>query len=225
MAGTIVLASFAIGIPAWLLLSSSASESHGRSSATATVGGCPTPAAVARARTALAVAKLRYGLEAGGAVIHGDLRRIAHDRVLLRALAAGDLKAALAEADRQLVHHVVRIRVVRGARVLVDANPTSFAVAGSGMELYGPRSTRLGRLEITIQDVIGFAKLEYRHDATWVLARGARGQVRTLLAAAQRLSLPRYGCSRVGAQSYVVRSFRERTFSGEPLTIWLLTAA
>ena len=54
-------------------------------------------------------------------VIHADLRQIAHDRVLIGALSVGNLSAALAEANRQLVRHVVRIRVLRGPHVVLVA--------------------------------------------------------------------------------------------------------
>ena len=158
-------------------------------------------------------------------VIHADLRQIARDSILLGDLRAGNLNSALAEANRQLVRHVVRIRVWRGRRVLVDVNSTSFDVAGSGMELRASNGGGLGRLQITVQDVIGFIKLIHKLNAADVVVRGARGHVRTSLPGAARLSLPRSGCTQIGARRYVVRSFSEAAFSGEPLTIWLLTAA
>ena len=186
---------------------------------------CPTPAAASRATRAVNAAKARYLTESQGVTIHADLRQIARDNVLLEALRAGNLKVARAEANRQLVRHVVRIRVRRGSRLLVDANSTSFDVAGSGMELRDSRGAILGRLEITVQDVIGFIKLMHRVNNAETVVRGARGQVRTLFPAAARLSLPRSGCTQIGGRTYVVRSLRETSFSGEPLTIWLLTAA
>ncbi len=158
-------------------------------------------------------------------VIHADLRQIAHDRVLIGALSVGNLNAALAEANRQLVRHVVRIRVLRGANGVLDANSTSFDVAGSGMQLHAADGRSLGRLQITVQDVIGFIKLVHKLDAADVVVRGARGHVRTSLPAAAKLPLPLSGCTQVGAHRYVVRSLNETSFTGEPLTIWLLTAA
>ena len=187
--------------------------------------GCPTTAAASRASKAFNAARARYLIESRGMVIHADLRQIAHDRVLLGALAAGNLGAALAEANRQLVRHVVRIRVLRGSRVLLDANSTSFDVGGSGMELQAPNGRSLGRLEITVQDVIGFIKLVHKLNAADVVVRGTLGDMRTSLPAAARLSLPLSGCTQIGAHTYVVRSLKETSFTGEPLTIWLLTVA
>ena len=187
--------------------------------------GCPTQAAASRARAALIAAKRRYLTEAGGAVIHHDLRQIASDPVLLRALSAGNLNSALTEANRQLVRHVVQVSVLRGSRVLVDANPTSFDVGGSGLEMRARNGASLGRLQITVQDVIGFIKLVHKLDAADVVVRGSAGQVRTSLPVLATLSLPRSGCRQIGTRRYMVSSFEETSFTGEPLTIWLLTAA
>jgi hypothetical protein len=158
-------------------------------------------------------------------VIHADLRQIASDPSLLGALSAGNLNAALAEANRQLVRHVVQVKVLRGSRVLVDANSTSFDVGGSGIELHARNGRSLGRLQITVQDVIGFIKLIHKLNAADVVVRGVGGQIRTSLPPAARLSLPRSGCTQIGTSKYVVSSFDETSFSGEPLTIWVLTAA
>jgi hypothetical protein len=226
VAAAAVLAGAAVGVPAWAGLSSSGRDDRGGGPATASslAAHCPTAAAAARADRGLRIGRERFQIEASGWIMHLDLLHVARNPVLLGDLAAGDLAGAQAEAERQLVHHVVRIRVIQGARVVLDANPTSFDVAGSAVELRGPHRRPLGRLEITIQDVIGYAKLERRHDATYVVARGAHGEVRTLLAAARHALLPASGCARVGAQTYVVRSFHTHTFTGEPLAIYLLTA-
>lgn len=190
---------------------------------------CPGPAAAARARAVLRGAKRRFRIESSGSVIRADLRFIAHDSILLDALRSGDLAVARAEVarlqDSQIVKHVTRIRVLRGSRVLVDGWPTSFDVGGSERALRDRRGRSLGRVQITIQDVIGFIKLEHKHDATEVVVRDVNGRVRTLLPAAARLPLPPSGCVRVGRRRYAVRSFSERGFTGETLNIWLLTSA
>lgn len=191
--------------------------------------GCPSPAAAARARAVLRGARRRFRIESRGTAIRADLRYIAHDPVLLEALSSGDIAAARAEVARlqhsQIVKHVTRIRLLRGSRVLIDGWPSSFDVAGSERELRGHGGKDLGKVQITIQDVIGFIKLEHRHDGTEVVVRGARGQVRTLLPGARTVTLPAAGCTSVGAHRYMVRSFKETGFTGEPLTIWLLTPA
>jgi hypothetical protein len=223
----IVLLGVAIGLSA--CGKSSSARQPSSSVGAVAIGGCPSPAAARRARSTLRNAKLRYRVESRGAVIHADLRYIAHDRTLLNALRDGNLAAARAEVHRlqhsQIVKHVTRIRVLQGQRVLIDGWPTSFDVAGSERELPGRQGYSLGRLQITIQDIIGFIKLERRREAAEVLVRGAGGQVRTLLPAAKTVPLPRFGCAQIGGLRYVVSSFQEMGFTGVPLTIWLLTAA
>ena len=189
--------------------------------------GCPSRAAVRHARRELREAEERYAIESRGSTTHADLRYIAHDSVLLNALRSGDLAAARAEIDSlqhsQIVKHVTRIRTLRGSHVLIDGWPSSFDVGGSEKTLRGG-GRNLGRVQITIQDIIGFVKLEHRRNATEVLARGAAGQVRTLLPAVKRAPLPQAGCVQVAGRQYVVSSFKETTVTGEPVTIWLLTA-
>jgi hypothetical protein len=219
----VLLAGAAILVPVWLLLSSS-SDFETRAAAGARGSTCPTALASSRAEQALIWARARYLTEARGRVIHADLRQIAGDMTLLGALSRGELHGALVAANRQLVRHVVRIRVLRGARVLVDANPSSFDVRGSGIELRAPNGTSLGRLQITVQDVIGFIKLTDKLTAADVVVRSDGGQLRTSLPGAAGSSLPASGCTRIGSRPYLVRSFRETSFTGEPLTIWLLVA-
>lgn len=219
---TVSLLGATISLAGWILLSSTPAPQRALAAA---VHGCPTPAAASRADKALSAAKRRYLNEAQGAVIHADLRQIASDPILIGALSAGNLNAALAEANRQLVRHVVQIRVLRGSRVLVDANPTSFDVRGSRLELHARNGRSLGHLQITVQDVIGFIKLIHKLNAADVVVRGTGGQVRTSLPAAAALSLPRSGCTQIGARQYVVSSLNETSFTGEPLTIRVLTAA
>jgi hypothetical protein len=118
----------------------------------------------------------------------------------------------------------VRIRVMRGSRVLVDANPTSFDVAGietalPGGPLHGER------VRITLQDVIGFNKLVHRLIHAEAVVRSSGGQMRTTLPAAARVQLPARGCVRFGARSYAVASFGRLSFTDERLSIWILTPA
>jgi hypothetical protein len=213
----------AIGLPVWILSFSGPAPS--RAAAVVAARGCPTAARSARARTALAAAEARYRMESRGTVIHADRRQIEHDRSLLGALSAGNLGAALSAANNQLVRHVVQIRVLRGARVLLEANPTSLDVAGSSIELQAANGSSLGQLQITLQDVIGFIKLVHKLDGADVVVRGGGGQMRTSLPAAAKVSLPSWGCTQIGSHRYVVSSFNETSYTGEPLTIWLLTAA
>jgi hypothetical protein len=206
-----------------LIASPSAAPPSGSRAAASVL--CPRGEAAVRSDRALAAAAARYVLEARGHAVRADLRRIARDSILLAALAAHDLGRARAEAARQLVNHVVRIRVLRDSRLLVDANSPSFDVAGSSAVLRDPRGRRLGRLEITVQDIIGYVKLVHKLDAAEVIVHGAGGRVHTSprAVAAASLTLPRSGCIRVGGRLYAVRTLDEPGFAGEALTISVLT--
>ncbi len=220
IATAIVVPAIAVGV---VLLLAPGGAAPTRALANAASRACPA-SAESRVSQAVRAAKARYLNEAQGAVVHADLRQIAHDQALLEALGRGRLGAALAAANRQLVRHVVQIRVLQGSRVLVDANPTSFDVRGSITELRSPSGRRLGQLQVTLQDVIGFIKLVHKLNAADVVVRGAGGQERTSLPAAAGASLPQSGCTQIGSRRYAVRSFTESDFTGEPLTIWILAA-
>ena len=173
---------------------------------------------------ATAIARRTYRLEARGPAAPASVRRIARDGVLLGALNAHDAAATRAAALHQLFlphYHVVRLRVLRGSRSLVDVGG-SFVSAGAAGELRTPAGRPLGRLEASIQDVIGFVKLVHRRSGAQAVVRGSHGHVATLLAPAANARLPRSGRVVIGGRAYAVRFFRETGFAGEPLRVWIL---
>jgi hypothetical protein len=173
---------------------------------------------------ATAIARKPYRQEAHGWAAPASLRRIGRDRVLLSALGANDPSATRAAALHQLFlphYHVVRLRVLRGSRSLVDVGGR-FVSAGGHIELRTAAGRPLGRLEASIQDVIGFVKLVHRRSGAQAVVRGSHGHVATLLPAAAKAKLPAAGRVRIGGRSYVVRSFRETGFAAEPLRVWIL---
>jgi hypothetical protein len=187
------------------------------------------PRAHARARSAInrltVVARRRYSDEVNGAAVHKQLRRVAADPLLLRALRTGNLAALRAEVRRQdaTPHaHISRLRVVRGSRVLADAGVV-FVVAPAQRALHDAHGRYLGTLQLSIQDVIGYVKYMHRnvHVDVVVHGRGA-AHVRTSLPAAARVALPSAGTVTVAGHRYRVRSFSERGLAGETLRIWIL---
>src|SRR6185312_1218738 len=108
---------------------------------------------------------------------------------LLRALAVGDRTAIRAEARKPVITHEVRVRLVRGSQVLMDAG-LPFVVQAAQAELRGPTGKNLARVEVSIQDVIGFVKLVRRETGAQVVVRGQNGRVATLLPAAAKAKLP-----------------------------------
>ena len=190
-------------------------------------GHDPTPSAPAavRADTLAGVARRIYDQEAGGAVGHAAVRRIARDRALLAALGSGNPAALRAAALRQLFNpgkHVVRLSVVRAGRKLTDVGG-AFVVAPSDLELRGAGGADLGRLEASMQDVVGYVKLVHRLTGVQVVVRGAPGHVESSLAAAASVELPASGDVTIAGRAYVVRSFRETGFAGEALEVWILS--
>jgi hypothetical protein len=185
-----------------------------------------TAAAGVRADALAGVARRIYRQEVGGEVGHAAVKRIARDRALLRALGGTDRAALRASALRQLFNpgkHVVRLAVMRRGRTLVDVGG-AIVVAAAHRELRAPGGADLGRLEASMQDVIGYVKLVRRLTGAAVVVRGARGHVESSLAQTPA-TLPPAGTATVAGRAYVVRSFPEAGFAGERLTVSILSRA
>jgi hypothetical protein len=167
-----------------------------------------------------------------------QLRRIARDGVLLRALSRGDVQGAQAAADAQLrsplnhFEHVTRIGVVRGSRVLVNAtiNSDGVFVIAPGSRPLRLHARPLGTLLVSIQDVTGYVKLVHDLTGAEVVARGASGHVRASRGFPAGVRLPPSGRVRIAGVRYFVSSFHELSWGNEPagsepLTILVLERA
>ncbi len=186
------------------------------------------------ART-VAVAQATYRDEVAGGKLVQQLGRIARDGVLLAALARGDLAGAQAEAHAQLfstanhLDHVTRIAVVRGSHEIVNAtvNTNGVFVVAPGRRVLRARGRTVGTLWVSIQDVVGYAKLVHNLTGAAVVVRGPSGQVRTSpgAGAAAGARLPQAGRVTVAGRAYGVRSFGEAGWGGEALTVWVLQPA
>jgi hypothetical protein len=179
----------------------------------------PSAPAAVRADTLAGVARRIYRQEAGGAVGHAAVKRIAHDQALLAALGSGNPAALRAAALRQLFDpgkHVVRLSVMRGGRTLTNVGG-AFVVAPATLPLRGDV------LEASMQDVVGYVKLVHRLTGAQVVVRGAPGHVESSLAAAANTALPTAGSATIAGRVYTVRSFRERGYDGESLEVWVLS--
>jgi hypothetical protein len=178
-----------------------------------------TAAAGVRADTLAGVARRIYQQEADGAVGHAAVRRIARDRALRAAMRHGSPSALRAAALRQLFNpgkHVVRLSVTRGGKTLTDVGGR-FVVSPAHLKVQGDV------IEASMQDVIGFVKLVHRLTGADVVVRGAPGHVESSLAGAASAALPTSGSATIAGHAYVVRSFAEVGFGGEPLDVWVLT--
>lgn len=186
-----------------------------------------TPQAATAVDRLAGVARRRYAEEIHGGLVHRQLRRLARDQVLRRALQSTD-QAALRDYVRRRYAsvwyhwHISRLRIVRGSKLLSDTG-VPFVVAPAQMTLRDVHGRYLATLEVSDQDVIGFVRFMHRNYAVDVVVRGAGPQhVRTSLPAALRVHLPSSGTVIVGGRRYQVRSFGETAMGGERIRIWIL---
>jgi hypothetical protein len=177
-----------------------------------------------------AVARRQYAAEVHGGVAIGTARRVARDPALLRALQSGNVAATRAYVRRQFhavwYHwHVSRMRIRKGSSVVVETG-VPFVVAPSRVTLRSSTGRTLGTLEVSVQDEIGFVRFMHRNHPVDVVVRGTgAAHVRSSLPAATHANLPSSGPVTIAGRSYLVRSFHETAWSGEPVTVWILTKA
>jgi hypothetical protein len=177
-------------------------------------------AAQARADAFAEIARRIYDHEHAPVVGRSVVKHLGQDPTLIRALRTGDRALIRAHARRTVIPHEVRVRIVRGSQVLTDVG-LPFVVQGAEADLRAPDGTVLGRVQVSIQDVIGFVKLVSRQTGTEVVVRG-QGREATSLSAAARAPLPSSGRASLAGRTYIVRSFKEGDFVGKPLTVWVL---
>lgn len=193
---------------------------HDRSHASGTDRPGAGIAAQAHADAFAEIARRIYDHEHAPVVARSAVKHLGADKTLVRALQTGDRKLIRAHARLTVIPHEVRVRVVRGSQVLTDVG-LPFVVQGAQAELIAPDGSDLGRVEVSIQDVIGFVKLVSRQTGTEVVVRG-QGRLASSLSAADHARLPSSGIARLGGHTYIVRSFKEADFIGKPLTVWVL---
>jgi hypothetical protein len=169
----------------------------------------------------------RYRIEVGGSVARQTLARLAHEPGLLAAVrsqSTSRLRAYVAGRFRPVWYHwhVSHLRISRGNGTLVETG-VPFVVDGPTATLRGANGRALAQLQISIQDVIGYVRLNKRlnHLDTVVRGRGA-ADARTSLPAALRVKLPSNGNVTIAGRRYRVGSFSETGWRGEPLRIWVL---
>src|SRR4051812_46367395 len=151
--------------------------------------GTTTPAATATATPAAAdIAQIRAGAfatvaarlyreESAGPAGMRNAARIAHDQRFIGALASGNHAAIRANALRELflpVKHVVRIAVVRGGHTVVDVGGR-FVAGAESTELHSATGRPLGKLEISMQDILGLTKLVTRFTPAQIVVHGRPG--------------------------------------------------
>lgn len=173
--------------------------------------------------TLAGVAQRIYTEESKGTVDQSPLRALERDRVLLRAIRAGDRAATGAEANRVMTaaSHITGIRIVRDKRTFASVS-LPFVVGGKLRPVPGVPGVQV---EISIQDILGYVSLVQRVTGDAVVVRGSGGQALSSLPAATRAPLPGSGRTDVAGRTYQAISFAEPGWAGERLQVWLLQPA
>jgi hypothetical protein len=180
-----------------------------------------------RADAFATVASRLYAEEAKGRAGRRNAARIARDPRLIRALESDRPAAIRAAALRQLflpVKHVVRIRIVNHGRTLVDVGG-AFVAGQESATMRSPRGRVLGRLDVSMQDILGLTKLERRFTGAQIVVHGNSRHVLATTPALTHLAIPKAGAVSTNGRRYVARSLRRTGFAGEPLRISVLVPA
>jgi hypothetical protein len=186
-------------------------------------GGCGSKAPEVLARTAGSVARRIYRDELSGSEVQEDRLQVQEDAALLGALQSGN-GAAVKEAVEKLVYshtHIVRLRVSQGATPLADVGGPYILAPVSGVLRAHGRT--IGRYELSVQDDLGYVKLETRFvGAPLVLRTGPRqvpveGQLTPAPA-----QIPAHGPVHFKKVAYQAYSFDAEAFPSGPLRVSLL---
>ena len=162
--------------------SAPASGSGGSQSVAALAAGtaeapCGAAAAQTAARTVVLAAEAIYRLELNSVEVRADRREVEGYEPLLSAVAEGN-RAAIAKAVTQLVYshtHIVRLRITHGGTVLDDLGGAySIAPVSGQLRLHGHV---VGGYLFSVQDDVGYVKLETRYIGEPMLMRSGAGEI------------------------------------------------
>jgi hypothetical protein len=203
----------------------------------ATGSGVPThqAATTTRATAAAAVAdpvitqmRSRYTSEVSGSAAKATLARLVREPGLVAAVRSQSdarIRAYVASRFRPVWYHwhVSRMRITRGSTTIVETG-VPFVVDGPTATVHDAGGKALAKVQISIQDVIGYVRLNKRHPGLDTVVRGqGAAHVRTSLPAALKVKLPSNGNVTIAGRRYHATSFDETGWKGEPLTIWILS--
>jgi hypothetical protein len=184
-------------------------------------------AARAPAPSLMAPYEARYTSESSGSAAHAALSRVAHDPGLLAAVRSGikaRIRAYVNSRFRPVWYHwhVSRMRITRGNATVIETG-VPFVANGPTTTLRDAHGHAIAQLQVSIQDVIGYVRLNERLDRVETVVRGrGSADVRTSLPAALKVKLPSSGTETIAGHRYEVGSFHETGWRGEPLQIWIL---
>ncbi len=206
-----------------LLLAGLAGLLAARGAGTSVYARVASPATLAQARadTLAGVAARLYYEETFGSPNSAAVRLVSRLPGLISGLETGDIRRAVRALNSVVVDHIVRDRITRGRRTLID-DGLPFVISGQRHRLRAPDGTYLGRIEVSIQDVIGLIKLFHRFTGAEIVVRGTAGHAKSSLPALALLPLPSSGPFAAAGRNYYVSSISRVGFAGEPLRVWIL---
>ena len=164
-----------------------------------------------------------YRLELSSAEVRADQRQVEGYAPLLAAVASGK-RTAITEAVTSLVYshtHIVRLRVTSGGKVLADVGgPTIIAPVRGTLRLNG---RTIGSYVLSVQDDVGYVKLETRYIGVPILLRlGARPVPIEGLVAPGSTAIPDNGAVKYHGRNYQAISFTAEAFPSGALKVTLL---
>lgn len=186
-------------------------------------GACGTAAAETLAQTAGAVAKRIYAGETASTETHADQRQVEGYEPLLSAVANGET-AAVKAAVTHLVYsgtHIVRLRVTKGSTLLADVGgPYILAPVSGTLHLHG---RAIGRYVLSVQDDLGYVKLETRYVGAPLIMRSGSQQIPVEgQLTPGPASIPAHGPVTYRHVIYQAFSFNAGAYPAGPLRISLL---
>lgn len=237
LAVTLALAAFPGAAAASPARTAAATPSAGSApSTTSTTPATPTPTAPAEpaptacvsgpavlANTAGSVAQRIYASEESSSEVSSDKRQIESYAPLVQAIESND-RAALATAVHTLVYshtHIVRLRVSVGSTLLFDeGGPYILAPVTGKLRSHGKE---VGHFVFSVQDDLGYVKLETRFIGAPLVLRTESGQVPIEgLLTPGPASIPDRGPVSYKSTSYEAYSFDAAAYPSGRLRISLL---
>jgi hypothetical protein len=175
------------------------------------------------ANTAGAVAQRIYASEESSSEVSSDKRQIESYAPLISAVESGE-SAALKTAVHTLVYshtHIVRLRVSVGSRLLFDeGGPYILAPVAGKLRSHGKE---VGHFVFSVQDDLGYVKLETRFIGAPLVLRTESGQVPIEgLLTPGPASIPDRGAVSYKGSSYTAYSFNVAAYPSGRLRISLL---
>lgn len=189
---------------------------------------CGSGAATTRLNTIGYVGRRLLAAEHHSRAVDMTIRHIAHDPAFRRATAADDLPAIrhaiIFDFFRDHSLHIVRVRVLRGRRVIYDLGGPYALQPVTGTVL-SPDGRTSATFATAVQDDTGYIKLMHRFTGADVQLRSPLGKVPGSTLAPGPDAIPDHGPVTYAGRRYLADSFDGTAFPSGTLRVSLLVPA